>query len=128
MSTSYYKLTKFYAFKSKNILHAGENNFGLLFSLGSCNHNPVSSLRSFSETFAVALDTVIRFDIDCHNFYSKLPSYGFYLSLHLCINFFSDQSIADVADCHISSKFINNSVPQGSVIPTTYYSPRISPV
>jgi hypothetical protein len=78
-----------------------------------------SSLRSFGETFSVALDISKAFDRVWHKaLISKLPSFGLYPSLCTFISsFLSGRSIAAVVDGHCSSpKSITSGVPQGSVL------------
>ncbi len=79
----------------------------------------LSSLSSFGETFAVALDMSKAFDRVWHkSLISKLPSYGFFPSLCTLISsFLSDSSISAVVDGHCSTSItINSGVPQGSVL------------
>ncbi len=74
-----------------------------------------SSLSSFGETFAVALDISKAFDrVWYKSLFSKLPSYGFYNSLCTLISsFLSDHSISAVLDCHCPTPItINSGVPQ----------------
>ena len=83
-----------------------------------------SSLSSFGETFAVALDMSKAFDRVWHkSLLSKLPSYGFYPSLCTFISsFLSGRSISAVVDGHCSTpKPINSGVPQGSVLSPTLF-------
>ncbi len=78
-----------------------------------------SSLSSFGETFAVALEMSKSFDRVWHkSLLSKLPSYGFYPSLCTFISsFLSDCSISAVVDSHCSTPVtINSGVLQGSVL------------
>ncbi len=83
-----------------------------------------SSLSSFGETFAVALDMSKAFDRVWHkSLLSKLPSYGFYPSFCIFISsFLSDRSISAVVDGNCSTPMIINSgVPQGSVLSLTLF-------
>ena len=83
-----------------------------------------SSLSSFGETFAVALDISKAFDRVWHKaLLSKLPSYGFYPSLCTFISsFLSGRSISAIVDGHCSTpKPINSGVPQGSVLSPTLF-------
>ena len=83
-----------------------------------------SSLGSFGETFAVALDISKAFDRVWHKaLIQKLPSYGFYPSLCSFISsFLSGRTISAVVDGHCSSpKSINSGVPQGSVLSPTLF-------
>ncbi len=78
-----------------------------------------SSLCSFGETFAVALDISKALDTVWHKaLFSELPSYEFYPFLfNLISRFLSGRSISAVVDGHCSkSKFINIGVQQGSVL------------
>ena len=87
----------------------------LAFLTDSCSF----SYSDFSETFAVSLDISKAYDRVWHKFsISKLPSYGFYLSLcTFTFSFLSDRVIAAVVDSHCSSpKAINSGVPQGFVL------------
>ncbi len=92
--------------------------------LASLTESWLSSLRDFSETFAVALDISKVFDrVWSKSLISKLSSYSFYPSLCTCISsFLSDQSIAAVIDGHCSfPKPVNSGVPQGSVLSPTLF-------
>ncbi len=83
-----------------------------------------SSLSSFGEFFAVALDMAKAFDRVWHmSLLSKLPSYGFYAPFCSFISsFLSDRSIFAVVDGHCSVPItINNGVPQGSVFSSTLF-------
>ncbi len=85
----------------------------------------LSSLSCYGETFAVALDISKAFDRIWHkSLLSKLPSYGFYLSLCTFISsFLSGRSVSAVVDGYCSMpQSINSGVPQGSVLSPTYYS------
>ncbi len=77
------------------------------------------SLSRFGETFAVTLDMSKAFNrVWRKSLLSKLPSFGFYLSLCSFISsFLSGQSISAIVDCHCSTpKPINSGVPQDSVL------------
>ncbi len=83
-----------------------------------------SSLGSFAESLAVALDISKAFDRVWHkSSLSKLPSRGFYPSLCTFISsFFLGRSISVVVDGHCSkTKSINSGVPQGSVLSPTLF-------
>ncbi len=83
-----------------------------------------SSLSSFGENFAVALDMSKAFDRVWHkSLLSKLPSYGFCPSLCSFISsFLSDRSVSAVVDGHCSTpKTLNIGVPQGSVLSPTLF-------
>ncbi len=83
-----------------------------------------SSLSSFGETFAVALDMSKAFARVWHkSLLSKLSSYGFYPSLcTFTSNFLSSRSISAVVDGHCSTpKTMNSGVPQGSVLSPTLF-------
>ncbi len=82
------------------------------------------SLSHFVETFAVALDISKAFDRVWHKaLLSKLPSYGFYLTLcSFSSSFLSGRSISAVVDGQCSiPKPINSNVPQGSVLSHTLF-------
>ncbi len=83
-----------------------------------------SSLSSFGETFAIALDMYKVLDRVCHkSLFSIVPSYGLYPSLCSFISsFLSDRSISAVVDGHCSTPiYINSGVPQGSVLSPTLF-------
>jgi len=82
-----------------------------------------SSLRGFGENFAVAFDISKAIDRVWHKaLVSKLPSFGFHLSLCTFIsNLFSGRSIAAVVDYGSSPKPVNSGVPQDSVISLTFF-------
>ena len=98
----------------------GRSTGDLAFLTESCS----SSFRDFGETFTVGLNISKAFDRVWHkSLISKLPSYGFYLSLcNFISSFLSDHSVAAVVDGHCSSsKTIKSVVPQGSVLSPTLF-------
>ena len=83
-----------------------------------------AALRHFGESFAVALDLTKAFSKVWHKaLISKILSLGIYPPhCGLLSDFLSGRSIATVVDCHRSSfKYINNCVPQGSVLSLTLF-------
>ena len=77
-----------------------------------------SSLRDFSETFAVDLDISKALDRVWHkSLISKLPSYGFYPLCNFISSFLSDCSIAAAVDGHC---FSPKTVVFLRILPITY--------
>ncbi len=107
------KILKHYPFLTSLIVSMGSTS-----DILPVTFLPSWSLSRFGETFAVALDMSKAFD---RSLLSKLPSFGFYLTLCTFISsFLSGRSISDIVDGHCSTpKPINSGVPQGSLLSPT---------